>query len=1714
MRRSLVFTLMLIFASLFVFVFWGAPAAPTAVADPLPPVMNIHYSHDWVEGGYETGHTVTITVKESDNTTVKGTAVLTTAPIPWWNDDPGFSTNVDGWQGEQPDIQPGDWVHAQVDSDPSVAVQIGAITGNVSSVNDNIVGTVDASWLVQDTAVPVDCEPWGAPPNTPGKSSAAFPDGSDTYTCSWDPNSEWDVQPQQDITVFYSDPDGHRIGDIFHEPAPELEVEKWHAGNYAAPGSVVVYGIRIVNHGDLTAENVELTDPLPTYTSYVADTSGVVPTTGAGNLLTWDFGALDPGEEITFALTLEVASGAPQGDETIPENCATISTTTPGDTNPDNNQSCAGTVGVHSDDVQLRVDKWPQPNDPTPGEEFSYFVTWCNERGAAVGPVTLIDSLPSGITLLEWRPGDRENFWVAQPGGPQEIVLQATGLPGDWCETLELRLLLDGNASIGAALENTVSISAVGDVNPDDNEFVDTSVHVSPPRFDVRIEKSVHEYVPVPDGWINYFIHYYNDGNKPAAVSVTETVPPGLTFEEAAWGGSQPQENDPFPDAAVNGSQLTWDLGTAPVGYDAWFHIQMSVNGDVTPGTDIENCIAIDSGESDGSPDNNTSCITVTINDNGPNLQVEKYHWWNGDGQIEYRARFANIGDERVNTVQVKDTLPVDTGWAGWWHTEDFNFDEGRLTGEAQNGNILTWDFDYLDPGERGVLAFAADLDNPGTPLIEYTNVVEITPLTGDVNPDDNTYNDVAFSGGEVHWVEIDVGGTHIWGYAPQGPIVIDTATEQHTIPDGGDFDLNINTPFQPGDNLTITAGNGDHPVVITIPTPFTARANSHTEEVWGQVDHLDQEWIDVDLYGGSHINTQTDNSGNYSATFPDIPRGANGEVRYGTEIDYASVTFHRGFRTQDLIFQTHYGHDYVDGRYEVGHTVWITVTDSGGTVKGLAELTTAAFPFWNGDSGFSTNEDGWLTDPPDIQPGDWIYGRIDNDETTEVQIGTISGDVDSDDDSIQGTIAAPWLDENTPVLVECNTHGAPPDAPDPQNKQTDVLPDGSDIYECSWNPITEWDVQPGQDISVFYDDPSLNKVGNVFRDPAPYLRIQKWANGAPAEGGNMVLTIEYQNSGDAPAPDVTISDVMNGMSYLGDTSEVTPTGTGTAVDPLVWNLGAIDPGDWVGFDVFVAVTETAPNTIENTATIDTSSPHDQGAPEEKEATWQGDVIANETYLSVDKWAWTGDPAPDTDIVFTINVCNHGETHSNEITLTDTLHPLLALQSWEAQNEGWQEISVAGTDLALTIASFPAHTCYEVYLRAHVAAAAEPGEYVENLAVIASTSDLDTDNNEAHWGGNVNEPHTNLSIDKRFGWGQLVPLGHIGYNIYLHNNGNVPVGALQITDTLPEGTSFVEAYAHEPNGTSPFPPSQINTDTVVWSLPGLDNGDSLNFTVVVAIAADVLPGSELDNQVEVTLFPNEDNPNDNSANWVETVQDYGPNLRVRKEGDWQNGDPNSKYAHYWISVENIGSTRVENVSITDTYPAEMVMEPDVDTEWQRLDNWHDNPGQLEFTAQFQWLDPGETTWFNFNTSIPGPDPLPFDQTYSNSVTVAAVPGETNTLDNVDTAVLHSCLTPAAVTDLVIWVDGNDIVFDWSDVGADYYEIWWSTSNAYVDAGPQCNPDVEDCQFTDTNNHHRLVDAAGSPDAHFYRLMARMHCGAATQTQQTTGFFPFAIQPGG
>ena len=1414
----------------------------------------------------------------------------------------------------------------------------------------------------------------------------------------------WDLLPGDSFNIHVSDDRGHDTQYSFWLPVPELGVSKERLSGYTRPGGVAVYRVDYWNEGNGVAEAVVIVDTLPVSTTWEGDTSGV-PLLQAGDTITWQLGSVDPGIHGVFYVTLGLHPDIATGEEALGQNRAVITTTTE-ELDPHNNESWAGHYDIWESDVDISVDKWPDPGDPAPGEQFSYSLRVCTghsgaNTGAAAGPVWLTDTLPVSTSLVGWsvEPEGERALWAEVTATDDELVLYAPGLPGEWCHDVRVRLELDPSASVGTGLENLAEVHTDGDVDPDNDWRLNSDAVVSEPRYDLSIAKWYNQGIQIPGGFLGFGIGYGNAGNSAIQALITDTLPAGTSYRP----GSAYLPGDPYPmpfePIEITDDTIVWDLGTLDVGEGGDFWFEVDVDADAVTGT-TENCATIGGPVPDANPQDNGACAEVSIYDPGPNLLITKWANYNaGDDRINYTVRALNIGSETVNNVVVTDTYPVATqfndrqGIDGEYpfHVEGAHHDPGAGT--------LTWTLEYLEPGWSWQAWFEVSLDDPSAPLRHYANTIEVSIPEDDPSPFDNVYQDVQHSGGEVQYVDLVVGETRIWACARPGggPMTVTTAYEEYEF--GECFDEWLNNPMMPGDTVTVSAGAGALPVVIEIPTPFEALGDSVTDQVTGQIDSLDSEEVEVQLHGsGTAFTTQTDASGHFTATLSDIPRGGEGEVRWYTQVSYADVGYHRNFGTLDIVLQVNEAHEWVQGNYEAGYSGVVTVTDSGGSVKATALITTGTVPDWGPGSrpGFSTNTASWSGEQPDIQPGDWVHAGLTSGYTASVRVGTITGYVDAASDMITGTVDVPWL--SYPIPVQCEPWGAPGYAPNPNSKQDIVTIDDKE-YACSWDPATEWDVEPGQDIGVFYTDPDAHQVFSAFYEPAPYLRIEKQVPGwsRPAEAGNFVFEITVWNDGGADAEGVVVTDTMDGLSYLADTSGIIPTGSGSG--PIVWNLGTVAAGATQRFRLFAQIDAPAPETVTNTVEAATANPYNQSSWEERTHWWTDQVQPNDTHLDLGKWAWQA-PAPGYDAIFTLSPCGNGETSSTAVTLTDSLPPSLTLKTWWADDPGWTEIYSDAHTLVVTIPSLPGHgNCSEIYLRAGLDAAAWPGMLIANTATLTATNDLDPGDNEGFWDGYVNHPYQNLYIDKWFNGGTAVPSGELRFTVSYGNEGSIPVdGPVYLTDTLPVGTSFGSAWWYGHDGPHPMDPIQIDGQTVVWDVGALEGGEGRQFDVHLHVDAGLLAPAMVTNCVEIDAAILDENPYDNNDCFAQPIEENGTNLAVHKDGWWEH----EQRAGYRVLIENIGTTRVENVMITDTLPVSATLDPNWGIDFHRW--WEGGGDGTTLTATIEYMEPGETAWLNFSADFA--DPLPYGIAVANTVEVAIPPDDVNDSDNESIAVLH------------------------------------------------------------------------------------------------------------
>ena len=444
-------------------------------------MMSVNYGHDWVEGNYEPGHTLWLTVT-NDVGEVQATVELQTQEIPWWGGgQTGFSTNLEGttWLPQRPDILEDWWVYGRLDNGYTSEVKMGTIEGALDLDADSISGNIWAPWFTE--TLNGDCGVWED--GGPGEGFQVDPNGG-AYACDFGAMG-WDLLPGHDVGVSYQEPDGDRVINVFKEPAPNVRVEKWAEGSgQVMPGGPVIFTLRYRNDGDAEATTIYLTDTLPVNTTYVADSSGVAPTIGAG-WVAWTLGPLGPGEEAQFQIVLNHTANP--GDWLF--NQADIWTLY--DDDPGNNHAEAEAYVVTDGELpDLYVNKNPNPGDPAPGQTMLWEINYGNNGPVASGPVTLVDTLPDDTSIVYWFSENGYDLWVDQSTADQ-FILEAPTVPGNWGDRIYLWVLVDGGVPVGTQLTNTVEITTANDSDPGNNWHQRNDVWVGEPRWDGFFDKDL-----------------------------------------------------------------------------------------------------------------------------------------------------------------------------------------------------------------------------------------------------------------------------------------------------------------------------------------------------------------------------------------------------------------------------------------------------------------------------------------------------------------------------------------------------------------------------------------------------------------------------------------------------------------------------------------------------------------------------------------------------------------------------------------------------------------------------------------------------------------------------------------------------------------------------------------------------------------------------------------------------------------------------------------------------------------------------------------------------------------------------------------------------------------------------------------------------------------------------------------------------------------------
>ena len=300
-----------------------------------------------------------------------------------------------------------------------------------------------------------------------------------------------------------------------------------------------------------------------------------------------------------------------------------------------------------------------------------------------------------------------------------------------------------------------------------------------------------------------------NDGNMPVDAELVDMMPEGTTY----------LETHDYDDPVIDNGMLTWDMGEMLPGDRYHIHFTLAIEDTVEPEAILKNCAeAVMVGHEDDDPSNNYQCVEDMVHEVRPEFPCIQESWWEGENgeQITYQIWVGNTGTTHLQDVVVTDTYPEGTtfngDWWAWWG--DIGIDHNAAARE------IMWTLPDIQPGDMVHIDFIVDLDGNliGEQGLGYVNLVE-APLTGDVYPADNQYEQTTWSGADMYvkkWLSDGdplPGETVIFtvefGNANEAGWDTDQVWLEDTMPNGLLF-IKATTPWDPNETWNPNSVSGN----------------------------------------------------------------------------------------------------------------------------------------------------------------------------------------------------------------------------------------------------------------------------------------------------------------------------------------------------------------------------------------------------------------------------------------------------------------------------------------------------------------------------------------------------------------------------------------------------------------------------------------------------------------------------------------------------------------------------------------------------------------------------------------------------------------------------------------------------------------------------------------------------------------------------------------
>ncbi|MDO8648989.1 MAG: hypothetical protein Q7R81_04375 [Candidatus Peregrinibacteria bacterium] len=491
-------------------------------------------------------------------------------------------------------------------------------------------------------------------------------------------------------------------------------------------GGTISYTVNVTNSGPATAQNVVVTDAIPsglTYNSGSSDASCYLN----GSNITCNIGALTSGQSKSLTIAFNTAAQTNCSQTTV-QNTATVTTST-SDPSQGNNTSQTVTTTITCPTpttTDLAITK-TGPSAITRGGTITYTLTVTNNGPASAQNVSVNDAIPGGG--LTYNSAQSDASCTLQGNN---VVCNLGTMTNGQVKTLSLVFNVpnqDNCASVAVNNHATVT-SQTGETNAGNNtsQTVTTSINCPTPTVaDVTITKTGASTV-TRGGTLTYTLAVKNEGPASATnVIVTDAIPSGLTYNAGASDASCYQ----------NGSNITCNVGTLADDQVKTLLLVFNVpTQNNCSQTTVQNTATVSTSTTESSTSNNTSqtvsttilCQTsnttdVTITKTGASTVTR-------GSTLTYTLTVNSSGPATAQNVVITDPIP-----AGLTYNSSSSDPSCYL-----NGNNVTCNIGSLTSGQSKTLNLVFSVPTQTTcSQATVTNQASVATATSETNSSNNT---------------------------------------------------------------------------------------------------------------------------------------------------------------------------------------------------------------------------------------------------------------------------------------------------------------------------------------------------------------------------------------------------------------------------------------------------------------------------------------------------------------------------------------------------------------------------------------------------------------------------------------------------------------------------------------------------------------------------------------------------------------------------------------------------------------------------------------------------------------------------------------------------------------------------------------------------------------------------------------------------------------